>query len=76
MPEIHKRAAFVVFFGFLTIFRGQLFLFPTADFLAVAVMRLVVHNHDIFHGEQFFAGPLQHFAFGLFGDQLLVAPSR
>jgi hypothetical protein len=38
-------------------------------------MRLVIHDDDILHAEQAFAGALKHLAFGLLGDQLLAAPA-
>ena len=44
-----------------------------AGLLAIAMMRLVVDDDDVLQAHQFFAGALEHLAFGLLGVDRLVA---
>jgi hypothetical protein len=42
----------------------------------MAMMRLGIHDGDILHAKEVFAGALKQLAFGLVDDQFLLAPAR
>ena len=64
-PGNPQPRSFRILLGFLPVIACQLALFCLARLLAIAVVRLIIENHDILHAHEFGHHPLQHLPLGL-----------
>ena len=64
-PEIQSARGLVVFLRFLLVLAFEIFVIFIAGLFAVAVVRLIVEDEDVFHPHQFGHHALDHLAFGL-----------